>query len=237
MYIRPHKAAFPSQRIVGVSLRDYADVRLFKSGLTFSAGDVKISAQGGSFANIDDIANVTAIGGGAYEVALTEAESDYGRIILSFIDQDGPLWCSEMIFIDLWGEASSSASVPLDISGIYNPTTSDGEPFPSDAYFMFGESTKPFAKQLGVTISATVKSTPTPTVTSCVLENIVGSAWAIDDLPRGRHIVFVNPDGGSPGDLVGAITRIQSFDQSSGLLTYATLPQAPATGDAVSVLF
>lgn len=67
-------------------------------GATIAAGDVKISKDGGAFANASNLP--AHIGSGVYKLTLTAAEMDADRIALVVIDQTAPKdWEDQTILI------------------------------------------------------------------------------------------------------------------------------------------
>jgi len=79
-----------------VTLEDYANPGNFKANPTLAAGDVKISKDGGAFANVTDIPTVAPASGVAVKVTLTATEMNADYIIITFIDQTSPKEWSDL---------------------------------------------------------------------------------------------------------------------------------------------
>lgn len=82
-----------------VSLVDQSDTDTFKSNPTLAAGDVTVSKDGGSFANIDSLP--TAIDAGSVlTVALTATEMNADRVAVLFNDAAGDEWQDLLVVIE-----------------------------------------------------------------------------------------------------------------------------------------
>lgn len=79
--------------ITYVSLLDYATAGRLKSNPTLSSGDVKVSIDGGAFANLTTLPTVTPASGAAVKVSLSTSEMNGDNILVVFADQtDPPEW-------------------------------------------------------------------------------------------------------------------------------------------------
>jgi hypothetical protein len=62
----------------------------FKSSPTISAGDFKISKDGGAFANLTNLPTVTPSGGVAVQLNLTATEMTADQVVITGIDATSP---------------------------------------------------------------------------------------------------------------------------------------------------
>lgn len=85
----------------------------FKTGATFAAGDVKISKDGGAFANTTNLP--TELGSGWYQLVLTATETQAARISISVIDQDATkVFEDQAVYVETYGNASAEHEIDLD---------------------------------------------------------------------------------------------------------------------------
>ena len=89
-FVTPRRAV---EWIGYVSLTSQADVKLVQANPTLAAGDVKVSTDGGAFANITTLPTVTPATGRAVKVTLSVAEMTGDNIIVVFNDAAGAEWC------------------------------------------------------------------------------------------------------------------------------------------------
>ena len=83
-----------------VCLEDYANPGLFKSNPTLAAGDVKVSKDGGSFANLTTLPSVAPASSKLVGVALTNTEMNADKVTIVFSDQTvPPEWCDYAVTI------------------------------------------------------------------------------------------------------------------------------------------
>lgn len=93
-YVDPKKAtAF----IFGLGLPSQANATLFQANPTLAAGDVKISKDGGAFANLTNLPTVNPAGGKRVEVSLTAAEMTADNVSILFSDVAGAEWCDTIV--------------------------------------------------------------------------------------------------------------------------------------------
>tara|TARA_R110000868_G_scaffold153001_3_gene378282 strand:+ start:55 stop:918 length:864 start_codon:yes stop_codon:yes gene_type:complete len=78
----------------GMSLFSRANTQLFQSSPTLAVGDVKISKDGGAFADTTGLPGVVGV---QVIVSLTAAETNADRIYLTFMDQAGAEWTDAAI--------------------------------------------------------------------------------------------------------------------------------------------
>ncbi len=76
-----------------VSLVDQTNTKLFKASPTLVAGDVRISKDGGSFANLATLPSVLPAGGKAVRVSLSATEMQADNAFILFSDVAGNEWC------------------------------------------------------------------------------------------------------------------------------------------------
>lgn len=80
-----------------VSLIDQADTKLFKANPTLAAGDVKVSIDGGSFANIGTLPTVTPASGKQLKVTVSATEMAGNNVSVLFSDAAGAEWCDLLV--------------------------------------------------------------------------------------------------------------------------------------------
>lgn len=80
-----------------VSLVSQANTKLFQVAPTLAAGDVKVSTDGGAFANLTTLPVVTPASGRAVKVDLSAAEMNGDNIVLQFVDAAGAEWCDLLL--------------------------------------------------------------------------------------------------------------------------------------------
>jgi hypothetical protein len=100
--------------IDGISLNTAgtADIR---ANPTLAAGDVKISKDAGSFANLATLPSAVPAAGKSIEVALSSGETTCARAVIDFIDQTSPKeWDDFRLIVETFGHAS--AQFPPDYS-------------------------------------------------------------------------------------------------------------------------
>ncbi len=73
-----------------VCLEDFANPGLFKSNPTLAAGDVKISKDNGSLANLASLPAVNPSSSKIVDVALTSTEMNADKVTIIFSDQTVP---------------------------------------------------------------------------------------------------------------------------------------------------
>ncbi len=73
-----------------VCLEDYATPGLFKSSPTLAAGDVKVSKDGGAFANLNTLPAVSPAASKLVGVVLSATEMTADKVTVVFSDQTVP---------------------------------------------------------------------------------------------------------------------------------------------------
>lgn len=71
-------------------LEDYANPGNWRANPTLAAGDVKISKDGGAWANLTNLPTVSPAGGEQIVVVLTATEMTADKVSVKFIDQTAP---------------------------------------------------------------------------------------------------------------------------------------------------
>ena len=82
-----------------VTLRSQSDTKLDQVNPTLAAGDVKVSTDGGAFANLTTIPDVNPVGSTAVRVRLSAAEMNGDNVMVKFSDVAGAEWCDLPISI------------------------------------------------------------------------------------------------------------------------------------------
>jgi hypothetical protein len=95
-----------------VALTSQADTKLFQANPTLAAGDVKVSIDGGAFANITTLPTVTPAAGKQVKVDLSSSEMNGAKIGVLFSDAAGAEWCDlyrEIVTMDAMTELAQAA--------------------------------------------------------------------------------------------------------------------------------
>lgn len=82
-----------------VALVDSAARPAFKANPTLAAGDVKLSQDGGAFANLATLPVVEPAGGRNVKVALSASEMTADRVVVQFVDAAGAEWDELLVTI------------------------------------------------------------------------------------------------------------------------------------------
>lgn len=94
--------------------RDYVD---FSGGLSFSAGDVKVSLDRGAFTNVTNLP--TDEGFGFYSINLTSGELGCSNLMIVIKDQSDPkLFEDQSLVIDTYGHNSAEHAFDLDSANV-----------------------------------------------------------------------------------------------------------------------
>lgn len=91
--------------VFGISLPSQANSAIFHANPTLASGDVKISKDGGAFANLTNLPTVTPASGKRVEVSLTSTEMNADRITVIFSDQAGDEWSDVVAHIETTANA------------------------------------------------------------------------------------------------------------------------------------
>jgi len=82
-----------------VSLTSQADTKSFQSNPTLASGDVKVSIDGGAFANITTLPSASPASSKVLQVDLSTSEMNGDNIVVLFSDAAGAEWCDLNISI------------------------------------------------------------------------------------------------------------------------------------------
>jgi hypothetical protein len=108
-----------------VGLTDQANTKLLKANPTLAAGDVKVSKDGGAFANLTTLPSANPASGAAIMVDLSGTEMTADNVVVQFIDAAGAEWCDVLVNIqttarqldDLAYPATTGRSLLVDTAG------------------------------------------------------------------------------------------------------------------------
>lgn len=117
-----------------VFLTSQADIKLFQVNPTLAAGDVKVSIDGGAFANLTTLPVVTPAGGRAVKVSMAQSEMNGDNIIIQFSDASGAEWCDLGIVINTSTQQISELFLGTELSDSIN---ADGS-MPTPAQALYG---------------------------------------------------------------------------------------------------
>ena len=92
-----------------------SDTKLLKANPTLAAGDVKVSKDGGAFANLGTLPDAEPDSGYAIRVQLTSDEMNADMVCVQFVDAAGAEWCDQMIIIQTAaGQVGDAATLADD---------------------------------------------------------------------------------------------------------------------------
>lgn len=175
--------------VFGVSLWSQATSGSFQANPTLAAGDVKISKDGGAFANLTNLPTVNPASGKRVEVSLTSTEMNADNVTVIFSDAAGAEWFDLAVHIqtsarqidDLAFPTTSGRSLDVTATGaagidwgnVENPTT---------AVNLSGTNIDP--DQVVASVSGAVASVTgaVGSVTGNVGGNVVGSVGSVTGL-------------------------------------------------------
>lgn len=132
-----------AQYILYVALQDFANPGSYKANPTLASGDVKVSIDGGAFANIDTggtLPAVTPAAGIAVKVTLSGTQMTGDNIFVQFIDQTNPKEWADYAFniqtvAAIWLtpttagrtlDVSAGGEAGVDWGNVGSPTTAVG---------------------------------------------------------------------------------------------------------------
>lgn len=95
-YIPPKKGV---EFIFYVALTSQSSRPQFQANPTLASGDVKVSIDGGAFANLSTLPTVTPSSGRAVKVTLSTSEMNGDNILVTFVDAAGSEWDDLAILI------------------------------------------------------------------------------------------------------------------------------------------
>lgn len=114
-----------------ISLVSQANTKTMQANPTLALGDVKVSKDGGAFANLTTLPAVTPAGGVAVQVDLSGTEMTADNVFVQFIDAAGAEWCDLTFTLqttarqidDLAFPATSGRSMVVDANGLVDANT------------------------------------------------------------------------------------------------------------------
>jgi hypothetical protein len=118
--------AYGVQYIFFMSLTDQTNTKIFKASPTLSVGDVKVSKDGGTLANLTVLPTVTPSGSKIIKVTISATEMQANNISLIFSDVTGSEWCDRTINVQpskIGDSANTIVRGSVDDS-IFAPTAS-----------------------------------------------------------------------------------------------------------------
>lgn len=121
-YLPPKKGV---EFIFYVALTSQSSRPQFQANPTLASGDVKVSIDGGAFANLSTLPTVTPASGRAVKVTLSTSEMNGDNILVTFVDAAGAEWDDLAILIqtsarqidDLAFPNTSGRGMDVDASG------------------------------------------------------------------------------------------------------------------------
>ena len=84
--------------------------------VTFAAGDVQISKDGGGFADTTNLP--THVGKGIYTLSLTLTELTAAKIVVAIVDVAPKSWEDQAVYIETYGNASAEHAFDLDTATV-----------------------------------------------------------------------------------------------------------------------
>lgn len=172
---------------------------------TIVAGDVKLSKDGGAFANINTLPTVTPSGGRAIRVTLSATEMQCAQLVIQFVDQSTVKeWVDQVIVVETQGDPAS-AHPGLDTSATTLADLYEG----FTTLFMMGSPDQ-------------IQASPPPTTTAAKLG---AGTPAGDGLLVGDAIKFLS------GAHTNRVVTITASDAAGNVTWEPALATAPAAGD------
>ena len=108
-YVTPKKnTAF----VFFVALTSQANPLVLQANPTLAAGDVKVSIDGGAFANLTTLPTVTPAAGTSIQVSLSAGEMNGDNILIAFIDAAGAEWCDLAVGIQTTNQQINDLASP-----------------------------------------------------------------------------------------------------------------------------
>lgn len=212
-----------SGAIFYVALMDMAGSGLFKANPTLASGDVKISLDGGAFANLTTLPAVTPASGKAVKVTLSQAETNADSLSIVFSDAAGAEWAD--LFVNIQTVVANFDT----LSGRIPAALVSGRVDASVGAMAADVLTPAAIKGYGLA-TVGVGSTTTSVVTSAF-----APSGAVADQFKDRSILF--DDDTTTTTLRGCARRITaSSNAANPTFTVDALPAAPASGDKFSVV-
>lgn len=186
-----------------VGLVDQANTKLLKANPTLAAGDVKVSKDGGAFANLTTLPTVTPAAGAAVQVSLSSTEMNADNVVVLFSDAAGAEWCDQLISINT---SSKTLDDALAISGAFKKNTAVTLPF-----VMTDATTHALTAGATVTVQRSIDGAAFAS----------GTIGAVTDLGGGHYTVALGA-GDMNGTTIALRFSATGFDTLP--LTIATTP-------------
>ena len=98
----------------------------WQSNPTLAAGDVKISLDGGAFANLGTLPSVEPAAGKAVKVTLSQAETNADNLVIIFSDAAGPIRSMRPSVARIVAFAIGAAPVPSNTRAPTSATMLEG---------------------------------------------------------------------------------------------------------------
>jgi hypothetical protein len=193
--------------VIGPFLDD-TDGKTPETALTISQADVRLSKNGGAFAQKGEASSCTHLANGYYACALNATDTGTVGALFLTVNESGalPVWHEFMV---------------LD-SVAYGVLVTGGNEWPANLTKVGGDSTA--ATNLYRAFSSVVVATAvTGTLTTTGFTTNLSSA--VNDFYNGRLLTFVT------GALAGQQTSISDYTGATKLITCPALTGAPANGD------
>ena len=234
-YVTPKKN---SAYIVYVSLLSQADTKLMQSNPTLATGDVKVSIDGGAFANLATLPVVTPASGSAVKVALSADEMNGDNIIVRFLDAAGSEWCDLTLSIQTTAQTLDELDTIVDaIVADTNELQTDDVPGLISA--MIGadaDTLETLSDQLdGVTVS--VQAVTATVAAGSALTVYRGTTWTMSVSGMGSLAAYDTIYMTAKTDLSGADSSalFQVYNNASGLLYFNGAAPIAASNGVVTV--
>lgn len=182
-----------------VPLGDRANPGQFKANPTLAAGDVKVSKDGGAFANLTTLPDVHPAAGIMVRIQLTASEMDADEVIVQFRDAAGDEWTDKVIAIQ-------TRAHTLDETYAAAVAAGDADPLENPVPGSYGSGTAGAA--LGRIGSSQITITSPVTQDGTKVTLISGDDYLN---ANGRALVFTRAAGSTEWpDLTGATVRLKT---------------------------
>ena len=103
----------------------------FQTNPTLAAGDVKISIDGGAYANLATLPDAEPNATQSVRIILSQAETNGDNLCILFVDAAGAEWCDQLITIDT--VAANFDTIKTETAAILADTGTDGVVLANDA--------------------------------------------------------------------------------------------------------
>lgn len=195
----------------------------FKAAPTLATGDVTVSKDGGTFANVASLPTVTPTGATSVQVALSAGELTAKRVVVRFIDATATKeWEDQEIIVETCGDAAAQfvldrsdgqrggmTSLPSSGTLAVNPTVGG---------FVSGAITLAAVSEFLFTVQTDAGNTAATFKTD--------RAEAVTDFWKDAFAVMRN------GSLAGQVKKITGYNGTTKFFTLESgFTSAPASGD------